>query len=603
MRFIQLLCSLIFTLSPGDANANELNYSRRDSLVRPLEPAANFRITTRTRSIPKISQSPGISIVNKANYTFYDFQSNGGDENRIVVLPGGAIHIVFMGKQSSKTDATTATRGSYYCYSSDNGKTFTALGRVEPQRAGFPSLDVTGDGRAVIASHTAPAENGLGSNIYVDALPGYNICAEYAAPRFPVEMIWPLVAAPQDDRIVFCGFSSNPFQDASWNALNPNTAKFTFSSNQYAFPGVYDDIHGAVARSSGGKIAFLLLNMTESPPRKDLGENNLLLFESTDRGLSFLPARVLTANPVQTLPSEPAPYVWLGLSAVYRNEELHVVWTQIDDALYDQNVINYDLRNLKILHWSEKVNGGRSTPVVQWDSLYFAGGRGTQPKVGVNHTMLNYPKIGVDQAGVLSVVYVGFSKDALTDPATQILYGDIWSSSSADQGLTWSAPVNLTQSPDMDDRYPYLAKWNESGKVNLFFMTDSVAGNFVGVPPDNAPESRPDFLFLKTGTPSHNTQVEILHQKSLPVADALLQNYPNPFNPTTTIRFRLLVRADVRLEVFNAKGDLLEILLAGDLPGGEHHVPWNGSFHSSGVYFCKLTVDGMVAIQKMLLIR
>ena len=77
----------------------------------------------------------------------------------------------------------------------------------------------------------------------------------------------------------------------------------------------------------------------------------------------------------------------------------------------------------------------------------------------------------------------------------------------------------------------------------------------------------------------------------------LLGNFPNPFNPATTIRFSLDRSADVRLVIVTVRG---EHVRAFDLPraaAGSHDVRWNGTTDrgakaASGVYFCRLVVDG-----------
>lgn len=52
----------------------------------------------------------------------------------------------------------------------------------------------------------------------------------------------------------------------------------------------------------------------------------------------------------------------------------------------------------------------------------------------------------------------------------------------------------------------------------------------------------------------------------LPVAYRLLPNTPNPFNPSTTIQFELPVGGEVRLSVYNLRGELVSVLVDGELP-------------------------------------
>jgi len=93
-----------------------------------------------------------------------------------------------------------------------------------------------------------------------------------------------------------------------------------------------------------------------------------------------------------------------------------------------------------------------------------------------------------------------------------------------------------------------------------------------------------------------------------PVEYALGQNYPNPFNPTTTIPFTLNKPADVRIDVFNILGQLVNTLVDAKVVQGEHNVVWNGddqsgTMVSTGIYFYSLSVNGSRTIKKMMLIK
>lgn len=83
----------------------------------------------------------------------------------------------------------------------------------------------------------------------------------------------------------------------------------------------------------------------------------------------------------------------------------------------------------------------------------------------------------------------------------------------------------------------------------------------------------------------------------------LEQNYPNPFNPATEIRFSLKNDADVKLAVYNIKGELVSNLKNEKMVKGLHTVNFDASNLNSGVYFYKLSVDGMAETKKMVLTK
>lgn len=95
---------------------------------------------------------------------------------------------------------------------------------------------------------------------------------------------------------------------------------------------------------------------------------------------------------------------------------------------------------------------------------------------------------------------------------------------------------------------------------------------------------------------------------TLPEQFELEQNYPNPFNPSTTIAFTLPERADVRLEVFNILGRVVNTLVDKTLSAGQYEVTWDGRTDSgqplaTGVYFYRLTTGDRSATKKMLLLK
>jgi len=83
----------------------------------------------------------------------------------------------------------------------------------------------------------------------------------------------------------------------------------------------------------------------------------------------------------------------------------------------------------------------------------------------------------------------------------------------------------------------------------------------------------------------------------------LAQNYPNPFNPTTTIRFSLPHSDQVRLAVFNIRGQLQQILFDGVYDAGHHEITWDASDFASGIYFVRLESNRQVRQIKMCVIK
>ncbi|HEX7071600.1 MAG TPA: T9SS type A sorting domain-containing protein [Rhodothermales bacterium] len=88
-----------------------------------------------------------------------------------------------------------------------------------------------------------------------------------------------------------------------------------------------------------------------------------------------------------------------------------------------------------------------------------------------------------------------------------------------------------------------------------------------------------------------------------PSAFQLQQNYPNPFNPTTTIEYALPEAANVKLEVFNALGQRVRVLVDDSLPAGQHRIEFQADGLPSGVYFYKLQAGAHASVRQMTLLK
>ncbi len=93
-----------------------------------------------------------------------------------------------------------------------------------------------------------------------------------------------------------------------------------------------------------------------------------------------------------------------------------------------------------------------------------------------------------------------------------------------------------------------------------------------------------------------------------PLAEIASSSYPNPFNPATTIEFSLPEAGRTWIGIYSVDGRLVRSLVSEHRDEGVHRVYWDGRdgdgrVVSSGVYFCNITVNGISASHKMVLMR
>lgn len=93
-----------------------------------------------------------------------------------------------------------------------------------------------------------------------------------------------------------------------------------------------------------------------------------------------------------------------------------------------------------------------------------------------------------------------------------------------------------------------------------------------------------------------------------PSKTELFANYPNPFNPSTTIKYSTASAGRVQLQVFDAAGRRIRVLVDEEQAAGNHDVTFDGrddagSAVASGVYFYRLDAEGFTQTRKMVLLK
>lgn len=95
----------------------------------------------------------------------------------------------------------------------------------------------------------------------------------------------------------------------------------------------------------------------------------------------------------------------------------------------------------------------------------------------------------------------------------------------------------------------------------------------------------------------------------LPRAFSMSQNYPNPYNPSTTIRYALPMRSNVKIQIFNMLGQVVTDLVNNEQAAGYQSVIWNATV-AGGIYFYRIEAvdlsdqrNRFVDTKKMILLK
>lgn len=84
---------------------------------------------------------------------------------------------------------------------------------------------------------------------------------------------------------------------------------------------------------------------------------------------------------------------------------------------------------------------------------------------------------------------------------------------------------------------------------------------------------------------------------------SLNQNFPNPFNPVTNLEFVVPEWGFVSIKVYDMLGKAITVLIDEKKAPGKYKIKFDGSNLPSGIYFCKMRVEGALLTRKMLLIK
>jgi hypothetical protein len=78
------------------------------------------------------------------------------------------------------------------------------------------------------------------------------------------------------------------------------------------------------------------------------------------------------------------------------------------------------------------------------------------------------------------------------------------------------------------------------------------------------------------------------------IQENMLDIFPNPCNEYTTISYSIVSQGNVNLKIYNSMGQLVNTLVEEVIAVGEHTMSYDTSDLENGIYFCFMTIDGIV---------
>ena len=185
-------------------------------------------------------------------------------------------------------------------------------------------------------------------------------------------------------------------------------------------------------------------------------------------------------------------------------------------------------------------------------------------------------------------------------------------------GFIWSEPISLNsvETPQFNYLIPMWANpagemiytgdvgGNQMHKLGLLFYDDySWYCNSLSSAPVTNPGGRVMFTELQFNLPISTEDPGLA-----PAAELIKSIYPNPFREQLNVEIELPKTTELKLEIYNLKGQLFAKFYQGVANSGQLRLSWDGknsqgNLCSSGIYFCKLSANGKSEIRKLLRLR
>lgn len=610
MRMKTLILSffgLFFVLQTNLYAGNNYSYNRIDAL-QDASPVYIFTANTNPVPVPfRTIELAGAFTVDSITVGpeilttltgFYDYKTNGETNHYIQVDPLNPLNIHAIDVQADSTDFTGATtRRSKYAVSSDGGTTWLYLTDVPPSiKSGFSTL-ILKDGAAVIANHKVYTTALTDANLFLDAAPEFGSFTNYEFASHAPWGIWPQITKPGNGNILMIDRrntgSVQPQETLYVNIFNgitmlPRTPVFLTQNPMVGTIGSNMKYH---ISSSGANVTIVADPVQENDT---LGSARTFAINSTDNGATWGATSVIFSpyiSGADTIGSVG------GSDMIYKPGTNTWFYTYLETKLVG-GFGSYAEAKLKI-----RKSDGTSTVLTDVPSVE-ATTSFTKPMAFV----FNIDNPGLGWSSDNKALYCTYSVVKADTGASGFNERDLYFQYSFNDGASWSTPVRLTNTTNIDETYPSISVWNkgnsstgESYELNMVYMKDPGVGpsSFNGTSP-TAPSSRNYLVYRKI---NFSAPIGIHNPSSTAYKFSLEQNYPNPFNPSTVIYYSLPKQQFVSIMVYDVLGREVKTLVHGVQGAGVKSINFNAENLTSGIYFYTIRTGDYTDTKKMMLIK
>jgi len=260
-----------------------------------------------------------------------------------------------------------------------------------------------------------------------------------------------------------------------------------------------------------------------------------------------------------------------------------------DDVNASQSspVISMDTEGNFVIAWCDNRKTNSDIYAQRFADTGTALGNNFKVNDDVEHTGKLYPTISMNESGNYIIAWRDYRNGT----------ADIYAQRYLSDGTKLGENFRMTNTGEFNQSEPAVQMWRN--RIYTTWTDNRAGGTGIDIWANILDWENPTEIVPETPTSS-------------PASFLICQNYPNPFNPETSIVYELPAAGEVKIEVFDIRGRLVNTLINGQIPAGTQRVRWNGLNESgqpvaSGVYYYRINYasarECRTTVRKMTLIR
>jgi hypothetical protein len=144
--------------------------------------------------------------------------------------------------------------------------------------------------------------------------------------------------------------------------------------------------------------------------------------------------------------------------------------------------------------------------------------------------------------------------------------------------------------------------YQENNDKFALISAAGIKGNILRIPYQRVYGGEADIMLLLNINGNSET-ISYNLTDPVPETTKLSAIYPNPFNPQTTIEYELAENGNVKIEVYNVKGQMISRLLDENREAGAYYLTWNAEDCNSGIYFISFSTAAGRIVKKAILLK